>query len=117
LTEPRIRLPHPLILLLGCLVAAALLSHVLPARYERKDDPATGRSVVVPGTYHNVPGLFTPLAHLPVAASAVGMLVAHTLIHVPVPSVSGPAVLTIPILVPLSDLLGLSRQVTVLAYQ
>jgi uncharacterized ion transporter superfamily protein YfcC len=34
-----------------------------------------------------------------------------------VPSVSGHAVLTIPILVPVSDLLGLSRQVTVLAYQ
>jgi len=31
--------------------------------------------------------------------------------------VSGQAVLTMPILVPLSDLLGLSRQVTVLAYQ
>ena len=57
------------------------------------------------------------LAHLPVVASAVGMPVAHTLIHVPVPRVSGQAVLTIPILVPLSDLLGLSRQVTVLAYQ
>jgi uncharacterized ion transporter superfamily protein YfcC len=64
-----------------------------------------------------VHGLFTPLAHLPVAASAVGMMVTHTLIHVPVPSVSGHAVLTIPILVPVSDLLGLSRQVTVLAYQ
>jgi uncharacterized ion transporter superfamily protein YfcC len=64
-----------------------------------------------------VHGLFTPLAHLPVAASAVGMLVAQTLIHIPVPSVSGQAVLTIPILVPVSDLLGLSRQVTVLAYQ
>jgi len=34
-----------------------------------------------------------------------------------VPSPSGHAVLTLPILVPLSDLLGLSRQVTVLAYQ
>ena len=64
-----------------------------------------------------VHGLFTPLAHLPVAASAIGMMLAHTLIHIPVPSVSGHAVLTIPILVPLSDLLGLSRQVTVLAYQ
>jgi hypothetical protein len=38
-------------------------------------------------------------------------------IHVPVPSVSGEAVLTLPVLVPLSDLIGLSRQVTVLAYQ
>jgi uncharacterized ion transporter superfamily protein YfcC len=64
-----------------------------------------------------VHGLFTPLAQLPVAASGVSMILAHTLIHVPVPSVSGQAVLTIPILVPVSDLLGLSRQVTVLAYQ
>jgi uncharacterized ion transporter superfamily protein YfcC len=64
-----------------------------------------------------VHALFTPLEHLPLAASAIGMMVAHTLIHVPVPSVSGQAVLTIPILVPLSDLLQLSRQVTVLAYQ
>jgi uncharacterized ion transporter superfamily protein YfcC len=64
-----------------------------------------------------VQGMFTPLAALPVALSAVGMMVAHLLIHVPVPSVSGQAVLTIPIVVPVSDLLGLSRQVTVLAYQ
>ncbi|HEU4587735.1 MAG TPA: hypothetical protein VFS11_03760 [Gemmatimonadales bacterium] len=64
-----------------------------------------------------VQGLFTPLAALPVALSAVGMMAAHALIHVPVPSVSGQAVLTIPIVVPVSDLLGLSRQVTVLAYQ
>ncbi|RYF10587.1 MAG: YfcC family protein, partial [Deltaproteobacteria bacterium] len=38
-------------------------------------------------------------------------------LHLPVPSVSGQAVLTMPLLVPLSDLIGLSRQVTVLAYQ
>jgi uncharacterized ion transporter superfamily protein YfcC len=31
--------------------------------------------------------------------------------------VSGQAVLTMPVLVPLSDLLGVSRQITVLAYQ
>jgi uncharacterized ion transporter superfamily protein YfcC len=61
--------------------------------------------------------LFTPLEHLPLVVSALGMLAAHTLIHIPVPSVSGQAVLTIPILVPVSDLLQLSRQVTVLAYQ
>jgi uncharacterized ion transporter superfamily protein YfcC len=45
------------------------------------------------------------------------MMAAHALIHVPVPSTSGQAVLTLPLLVPLSDLIGLSRQVTVLAYQ
>lgn len=64
-----------------------------------------------------VQAMFTPLEGLPVMASAFGMVAAHTVIHVPVPSVSGQAVLTMPLLVPLSDLLGLSRQVTVLAYQ
>ncbi len=64
-----------------------------------------------------VHAMFTPLEGLPVLASAFGMVGAHTAIHVPVPSVSGQAVLTMPLLVPLSDLLGMSRQVTVLAYQ
>ncbi len=64
-----------------------------------------------------VHGLVTPIADLPLMASALGMMAAHTAIHVPVPSVSGQAVLTLPVLVPLSDLLGLSRQVAVLAYQ
>jgi uncharacterized ion transporter superfamily protein YfcC len=64
-----------------------------------------------------VNGLVVPLAHLPVALSAVGMMIVHVLVHVPVPSVSGQAVLTMPVLVPTSDLIGLSRQVTVLAYQ
>lgn len=64
-----------------------------------------------------VSGLFAPLAHLPVTLSAFGMMAGQTLLHFPVPSVSGQAVLTLPILVPLADLLGLSRQVVVLAYQ
>lgn len=62
-------------------------------------------------------GLFQPLEHLPLAASAAGMVVVQGTIHVFVPSVSGQAALTMPVLVPLSDLLGMSRQVTVLAYQ
>lgn len=64
-----------------------------------------------------VNGMFTPLENLPQLASALGMVVGQALLHVPVPSVSGQAVLTMPILVPLADLLGLSRQVIVLAYQ
>lgn len=64
-----------------------------------------------------VSGLVTPVAALPVTASALAMMVVQALIHVPVPSVSGQAVLTMPVLIPASDLLGLSRQVTVLAYQ
>jgi uncharacterized ion transporter superfamily protein YfcC len=64
-----------------------------------------------------VNALVTPIQALPVALSAFAMMVTHLLIHVPVPSTSGQAVLTMPVLVPVSDLLGLSRQVTVLAYQ
>jgi uncharacterized ion transporter superfamily protein YfcC len=64
-----------------------------------------------------VNGLFTPIAGLPPALSALGMMVVQAAVHVPVPSTSSQAVLTLPLLVPLSDLIGLSRQVTVLAYQ
>ncbi|MBO0322803.1 YfcC family protein [Muricauda sp. CAU 1633] len=62
-------------------------------------------------------GLFGPLKYLSPSVSAVSMMVAHSFLHFPVPSYSGQAVLTMPILVPLSDLIGLSRQVCVLAYQ
>ena len=64
-----------------------------------------------------VHGLFVPLADLPLALSAIGMSAAQGVLHFAVPSVSGQAVLTLPVLVPLSDLLGLSRQITILAYQ
>ncbi|HEV8718855.1 MAG TPA: Na+/H+ antiporter NhaC family protein [Candidatus Binatia bacterium] len=64
-----------------------------------------------------VHALFAPIALLPAHLSALGMMVVQTAVHFPVPSVSGHAVLTLPVLVPLSDLLGLPRQVTVLAYQ
>jgi uncharacterized ion transporter superfamily protein YfcC len=64
-----------------------------------------------------VHGLFTPLQNLPTALSAVGMMLAQVALHIPVPSVSGQAALTMPLLTPLSDLIGLSRQVMILAYQ
>jgi len=62
-------------------------------------------------------GLATPLSQAPAAFAALLMIPFHSIIHVAVPSVSGQAVLTMPILVPLSDLLGIQRQATVLAYQ
>ncbi len=62
-------------------------------------------------------GLAQPLEHVPPTVAALLMIPFHALVHVPVPSVSGQAVLTMPVLVPLADLLHLSRQATVLAYQ
>lgn len=64
-----------------------------------------------------VHGLFSPMEGLPGSISALGMMIGQALLHFPVPSYSGQAVLTMPILTPLSDLIGISRQVCVLAYQ
>jgi uncharacterized ion transporter superfamily protein YfcC len=64
-----------------------------------------------------IQALVSPLSHLPNWLFGAGMTVVQTLISIPVPSSSGQATLTLPILVPVSDLLGVSRQVTVLAYQ
>jgi len=62
-------------------------------------------------------GLFTPLQYVPPALSAIGMMFSQAALHVAVPSYSGQAVLTTPILAPLSDLIGLSRDVCVMAFQ
>lgn len=62
-------------------------------------------------------GLFTPMKDLPQGLSALGIYGAQAVLHFPVPSYSGQAVLTLPILTPLSDLIGISRQTCVLAYQ
>src|SRR5712671_4237406 len=49
------RLFHPLVLLGGAVAIAAVLTSILPAgQYDRRDDPDTGRRVVVAGTYHSV---------------------------------------------------------------
>jgi uncharacterized ion transporter superfamily protein YfcC len=61
--------------------------------------------------------LAQPLSAAPAAVASMLMVPFHAFVHVFVPSVSGQAVLTMPILVPLSDLLGISREVAVLAYQ
>ena len=62
-------------------------------------------------------GLAAPLAQVPGVAAAMLMVPVHAIIHVPVSSVSGQAVLTMPIMAPLADLLGVSRDAAVIAYQ
>ena len=62
-------------------------------------------------------GLFTPMQYLPKSLAAISMMLSQSLLHFPVSSYSGQAILTMPILGPLSDLIGISRQVCVLAYQ
>lgn len=61
--------------------------------------------------------LLQPLETLPNQIAAVGLYVSQALIHIPVPSTSGQAVLTMPLVTPLTDLLGMSREIAVLTYQ
>lgn len=65
-----LKLPHPLVLLLGAVVVAAASTWVLPAgEFDRQEDPATGRNVVVAGTYAPVEaapvGLFDVFVAIP----------------------------------------------------
>ena len=64
-----------------------------------------------------VSSLVRPLEALPSYASALGMMVLHVFVHIPVPSVSGQAALTMPVLIPVGDLVSIPRQAVVLAYQ
>ena len=56
------------------------------------------------------------LQHFPSYAAAAGMLVFQTGLAFFIPSASGQAAVTMPIMAPLADVLGLSRQVAVFAY-
>lgn len=61
-------------------------------------------------------GISNALEGLPVVFGAVGMFVFQSLLNILVPSGSGQAALTMPIMTPLADLIGTTRQVAVLAY-
>ncbi len=62
-------------------------------------------------------GLAMPLQALPGQAAALGMLAVQTVCNLFIPSGSGQAYVTMPIMAPLADLTGLTRQTAVLAYQ
>ncbi|RNB91524.1 putative basic amino acid antiporter YfcC [Brevibacillus fluminis] len=54
--------------------------------------------------------------HLPPSLSVVGMYLLQSVIHLIVPSGSGQAALTMPIMAPLADLVGVTRQTAVLCF-
>jgi len=62
-------------------------------------------------------GAATAVASLPSIFSAMGMYVFQCLLNYIVPSGSGQAAVSMPIMAPLGDLVGVTRQVAVLAYQ
>ncbi len=62
-------------------------------------------------------GLAGVVASLPGWATAFGIYAVQVLLSYLVPSASGQAALSLPILLPLGELVGVTRQTTVLAYQ
>ena len=64
-----------------------------------------------------VNALSQPLVAVGAELSAVGMLFIQSVLNFFIPSGSGQAYVTMPIMAPISDIVGVSRQVAVLAYQ
>lgn len=64
-----------------------------------------------------VNGLAMPLSHLPVWLSGIAMLIMQTLLNFFIPSGSGQAATSMPIMAPLADLLGMTRDTACLAFQ
>ncbi|MCD2137617.1 YfcC family protein [Salinicoccus halitifaciens] len=64
-----------------------------------------------------VNSLATPLEALSPVLTAIGMFVINSIFNFFIPSGSGQAAIMMPIQVPLADMIGITRQVTVLAFQ
>lgn len=64
-----------------------------------------------------VHALATAISHLPKTVAAEGMLAVQCVINFFIPSGSGQASTTMPIMTPLADIIGLTRQTAVLAFQ
>ena len=62
-------------------------------------------------------GIAQPLQTLTPHLAAVGMLIVQSVINLFIPSGSGQAYVTMPIMAPLADLVGITRQTAVLAFQ
>ena len=62
-------------------------------------------------------GMASAIHGLPSVITSIGIYVTQIIISAIVPSGSGMAALTMPVLTPLADIVGVTRQTTVLAYQ
>ena len=57
------------------------------------------------------------LLSMPIYASAVIMSLSQCIMNLMIPSGSGQALATLPVMIPIGDIVGLNRQVTILAFQ
>lgn len=81
---------------------------------------ARGISIVMDSgqiTYTIVHGLVTLVSGLPVAVTGIAMLIVQTILNFFIPSGSSQALVTMPILMPMAEIVGISKQMTILAFQ
>lgn len=97
-----------------CAGAAELVTTALLVGFARAIIVVLEEGRVVDTIIH---AIATPLGHLGASAAAVGMFVVQGLCSFVIPSGSGQAYVTMPIMAPLGDLVGVSRQTAVLAFQ
>src|SRR5699024_7340540 len=62
-------------------------------------------------------GLVSALEYLPTTLAAVFMTLSQSIINVFIPSGSGQALVTLPIMIPVGDMLDITRQTVILAFQ
>jgi len=121
-------------LFLGMAIVVAVVAGMKPNHFAKTfgagmADMATGalvvgfaRGVLVVLTDGNIlhtilNAAATVLAKLPSTASAIGMYIFQCLLNFLVPSGSGQAAISIPIMAPLGDLVGVTRQTACIAFQ
>jgi len=64
-----------------------------------------------------VHGMSLPLSYLGAELASVGMFIMQSVLNLFIPSGSGQAYVTMPLMAPVGDLIGVNRQISVLAYQ
>ena len=81
---------------------------------------ARGISIVMDNgqiTYTVVHALSGLVANVPTAVTGIAMLAIQTVLNFFIPSGSSQALVTMPILMPMAEIVGLSKQMTILAFQ
>jgi uncharacterized ion transporter superfamily protein YfcC len=97
-----------------CSGAAELTTTALLIGFARSIQVVLDQGMVVDTIIH---GVAAPLTQLGPTLAAAGMLAFQSLCNLFIPSGSGQAYVTMPLMAPLADLVGIHRQVAVLAYQ
>jgi uncharacterized ion transporter superfamily protein YfcC len=97
-----------------CLGAGELTTTALLVGFARTIQVILDDGQVVDTIIH---GVAQPLAQMGAVGAGVGMFFFQSLCNLFIPSGSGQAFVTMPLMAPLADLVGVSRQVAVLAYQ